>query len=188
MEIITERLRLREFTILDVGSVHEFASDPRVCAFVEWGPNALSDSTAFISDCLAEQLVHPRTTWTLAITQDAQVIGSIALMCGVSDLLEHASDAEIGFVLRTASWGQGYVTEAATALATAAGKKLGITRLLATCRPDNIGSVRVLEKMGLRRIGYLTEHKLIDGVARDSVVFASSLAAVNPAARSIREA
>ena len=188
MEIITERLRLREFTSADVGSVHEFASDPRVCAFVEWGPNALADSAAFISDCLTEQSVHPRTTWTLAVIQDARVIGSIALMYGTSDLLEHPSDAEIGFVLRAESWGQGYITEAATALAAEAGGKLGITRLLATCRPDNFGSVRVLEKLGLRRIGYLSGHKLIDGVARDSVVFARSLASVNPAALSIREA
>jgi ribosomal-protein-alanine N-acetyltransferase len=53
----------------------------------------------------------------------------------------------------------------------------GLTRVLATCRPENLASVRVLEKIGMLQVDYLRGHKHIDGEARDSVVFASCFSA-----------
>jgi ribosomal-protein-alanine N-acetyltransferase len=74
-------------------------------------------------------------------------------------------------VLRAAAWGNGYAAEAAEAMLELAWNGLGISRVLATCRPENLASVRVLEKVGMRRVDYLRGHKNIDGVARDSLLF-----------------
>lgn len=173
MDLNTERLTLRAYLSDDLHDVHEFASDPVVCALSEWGPNSIEESRAFLAECLAEGAQTPRMTWTFAVTRAGKVIGSIALMREKSDLVLHDGDAEIGYVLRQDSWGQGFATEAANAVIRWVRQEPGIARLVATCRPENIGSVRVLEKLGLSPVGYLVGHKMIDGVARDSLLFES---------------
>ena len=173
MDLNTERLTLREYLSTDLKDVHEFASDPVVCAQSEWGPNSIDESQAFLAQCIAEGFQTPRMTWTFAMTRAGKVIGSIALKREESDLVRQTGDAEFGYVLRRDAWGQGLATEAAGAVLRWARQELGITRLIATCRPENIGSVRVLEKLGLSQIGYLVGDKIIDGVARDSLLFES---------------
>lgn len=173
MDLSTERLVLREYLPRDLNDVHEFASDPLVCALSEWGPHSIQESGAFLAQCFAESTQTPRMTWTFAITCAGKVIGSIALMREKSDLVRREEEAEIGYVLRRDMWGRGFATEAAGAVMRWAYQEQGISRLVATCRPENGASVRVLEKLGLRQIGYLVGDKIIDGVARDSLLFGS---------------
>lgn len=173
MEIATKRLVLREFTAVDLDAVHAYAADPAVCAMVEWGPNTREETAAFLRQCRDERLARPRVTVTLAVTLDSVVIGSVALMAAGSDLVRGPGEAEIGYVLRADAWGHGYAAEAAAAVLELARNACGTTRVLATCRPENLASVRVLEKIGMHQIDYLQGHKLIEGEARDSVVFAS---------------
>lgn len=52
---------------------------------------------------------------------------------------------------RPAHQGRGYATEAALALLAHAFGTLGLHRIVATCQPQNTPSVRVMEKLGLRR-------------------------------------
>ena len=172
LEISTKRLVLREFTAGDLAAVHAYAADPAVCAFVEWGPNSPDETAAFLRQCREERPARPRQTVTLAVTRHSIVIGSIALMLAESDLVRGPGEAEMGYVLRADTWAQGYAAEAATAMLELARNAFGVTRVLATCRPENLASVRVLEKIGMHQIDYLRGHKLIDGEARDSVVFA----------------
>ncbi|MFF5794341.1 GNAT family N-acetyltransferase [Paeniglutamicibacter sp. NPDC012692] len=175
MDISTERLALREYAQTDHDAVHAFASDPRVCGFVEWGPNTPEDTRAFLRACLDEQNAAPRRTFSMAITVGGRVTGSIALMLGASDVAPEESTAEIGYVLAADAWGNGYATEAAVAMLDFARDTLGMRRAVATCRPQNAGSIRVLEKAGMSRSGFLPGHKVIDGVAHDSLLFAIDL-------------
>ena len=46
-------------------------------------------------------------------------------------------------------WGQGYATEAARAILDFGFADLGLRRIYATCRPENVGSSRVVEKIGM---------------------------------------
>ncbi|MFI8414004.1 GNAT family N-acetyltransferase [Paeniglutamicibacter gangotriensis] len=184
MEISTRRLLLREYDPGDLDAVQGFASDPVVCAFAEWGPNTPQETAAFLDECSAQQRAVPRETWTLAVAMDGSVIGSVALMTGTLDLVRGPGEAEIGYVLRRDAWGNGYAAEAAEALLAWAGSHLGITRVVATCRPENTGSVRVLEKIGMQQVDYLREHKRIDGQAQDSLVFARLLPVGDPAGSS----
>jgi len=49
-----------------------------------------------------------------------------------------------------AYWGKGYAYEAANAILNFAKADLGLKRILATTRPENIASQKLLEKLGLR--------------------------------------
>ena len=59
--------------------------------------------------------------------------------------------ADFGYVLGEPSWGRGFATEAAKAVADWTVGQPSIFRLWATCHPDNLASARVLTKAGLVR-------------------------------------
>jgi RimJ/RimL family protein N-acetyltransferase len=49
----------------------------------------------------------------------------------------------------------------------------GLHRVTATCDPENAGSIRVLEKIGMHREGHLHDHYLIRGEWRDRLLYAA---------------
>lgn len=170
MILRTERLQLRDFADTDEESVHAFAGDPIVSRYTEWGPNSVEDSRAFVRDCVAQAGSPTRSAFNLAaVTADTgRLIGSVAVW--VENATHHRG--EIGFVFHPDVWGQGYATEAATALIRFGFGHLGLQRIAATCHPDNIGSARTLEKAGLRLEGRLRHHMFVRGTWRDSLLYA----------------
>ena len=59
---------------------------------------------------------------------------------------------ELGWILNKLYWRQGYTLEAAKALMEYANMKLGVTKFCAHCDTENIGSYRVMEALGMRRV------------------------------------
>jgi len=76
-------------------------------------------------------------------------------LIGVSDLFKRGEDTlwEIGYWIGRPYWGQGFMTEACTALLTEADATLGAQDRVAGVFTDNPGSARVLEKLGFEREG-----------------------------------
>ena len=174
MDLRTERLILREYRTTDFDAVHAFASDPKVATFVEWGPNQPDDTRAFLEACAADQVARPRTRYTLAVTEPGGApFGSVGLET------RGAHHADMGYVIRREQWGHGFASEAAAAILRFGFSKLGLHRIQATCRPENLASIRVLEKVGMIREGYLHDHLLIRGRWHDSLLYAS-IATSNP--------
>jgi RimJ/RimL family protein N-acetyltransferase len=60
---------------------------------------------------------------------------------------------EIGWRLVRSAWGHGYAPEAAAAILHHALHSLGLSRVIATIRPENQQSFRVAEKIGMACIG-----------------------------------
>ncbi len=170
MELVTPRLLLREYATSDFDAVQRFASDPAVATFVAWGPNSPEDTEAFLVECAAEQARSPRTSYTFAVTDaGSEPFGSVGLYLG-----EGARDAELGFVIRPDRWGSGYATESAQAVLQYGFERRGLHRIWATCRPENRASAAVLERIGMRRERRLTDHVLIRGRWRDSLLYAAT--------------
>lgn len=73
---------------------------------------------------------------------------------GVSGLLEcyylNQKDWELGFILKEAFWGKGLATEIGNFWVQYAQNQLHLSRILATVRPDNHASKRVLQKLGMQ--------------------------------------
>ena len=66
---------------------------------------------------------------------------------------------EIGWMVHKAYRGKGYASEAARALITYGFLTLGLHRIIATCDPRNMPSIRIMEKLGMRR-----EAEFVDSV------------------------
>ena len=157
------RLALASFAEADFDAVHAFASDPVVCQFTTWGPNTEQETRAFIA-----QATMPTTDgYLLAVMLGGVVIGSAAVWTTTTDDLA----GEIGYAIRSDYWGRGYGTEVATMLVRLGFERLGLERVAATCAPDNVGSVRVLERAGLRQEGMIRGHVRLRGTRRDSLLF-----------------
>lgn len=84
----------------------------------------------------------------LIIERAAQtIVGDIGLIQKADDVWE------IGYALLPAYRRQGYTFEAASALVDWARQQPGEHRITAECAEDNLGSVRILEKLGMQRVG-----------------------------------
>jgi len=65
----------------------------------------------------------------------------------------------------------GFMTKSVRLLSDFAFRTLGLERLEAACLPENVASIRVLEKAGFRREGYARAYLAIAGRRRDHLLF-----------------
>jgi RimJ/RimL family protein N-acetyltransferase len=167
----TERSRLRDFTPADFEALHDFVSRPVVCRYTDWGPNQPADTRAFVAEAAAGGHRDPREDYTLAVVRqaDSRLVGSAALW---RESRQHARGG-LGFVFHPEVWGQGFATETAELLLQVGFDRLGLQRVEATRRPDNVASRRALEKAGFQVEGLLRSHVVVHGTRQDSLVLSA---------------
>ena len=163
----SERLILREFREDDFEAVHAYASDLEVVRHMTWGPNSEAETREFLKRNQSHAEVDPRVDYGLAVIRQVsgELIGGIGL---------HAdgSNAMLGYCYARSAWGQGYATEAARLLMDFGFVSLGVHRIWAGCDSENAGSIRVLQKLGMRQEGHFRHECQIRGEWRDTLLFA----------------
>jgi RimJ/RimL family protein N-acetyltransferase len=166
----TERLVLRELTADDEADVHEYASDPEVSRFEGWGPNTPGISHAVVESWLKQQEQWPREEVNLAVELkfEQKLIGVVTLRTKH----DGSRTADFGFAFNRRYWNQGYATEAARAVIDATFRILDIHRVWAGCDTRNVGSYRVMEKLGMRREAHFLKDIWQKGEWRDSYRYA----------------
>jgi RimJ/RimL family protein N-acetyltransferase len=168
--IETKRLLLRDLKETDVRVVHDYASDPEVVRYMDWGPNNREETKTFIRRALDAQKEKPRYHYTLAITlkTDQKLIGS----CGAHVSNPDNREGWIGYCLNRQFWGKGYATEPAKVLVKFGLEELFLHRVFATCYPANTASANVLEKSGMKLEGHIRGHKWVKGKWHSSLLYA----------------
>ncbi|KGE16834.1 GNAT family N-acetyltransferase [Paenibacillus wynnii] len=160
----TERLIIREFVTEDIKSVHVYTSDPLVVEHMIWGPSSEEETRDFINLTMEMQKQEPRQGFEFAVVLKAtnQLIGG----CGIH--VSGVGQGELGYCYNRLYWGQGFATEAARVLLEFGFQNLGLHRIYATCRPNNIGSAKVMQKIGMEYEGHFREHMWHKGKWNDS--------------------
>ncbi|QQE81396.1 GNAT family N-acetyltransferase [Alicyclobacillus sp. SO9] len=167
MRIETNRLIIREFIEADWEQVQAYASDAELVQFMEWGPNSEAATQEYIDRMLVSQKQTPRVTYEFAITLKAN-----GLLIGGSGLhIEEYQQASLGYCFNRAFWGQGFATESAHALCEFGFSRLNLHRIYATCRPENVTSARIMEKLGMTKEGVLREHMFWKGKWQSSFIY-----------------
>ena len=145
--IDTQRLRLRPPRPSDVDAIFEYASDPEVTRYMDWKSlSRPAEAEVFRARTARSWERGDEFTWIITKPGDDRAIGGISL--GARD-----EDADFGYVLNRREWGRGYGTEAARAIVDWACGKRAVPRIWATCDVENVRSIRVIEKAGLKREG-----------------------------------
>jgi ribosomal-protein-alanine N-acetyltransferase len=168
--IVTERLRLREFSCEDEEDIHEYAGDPKVSIYTDWGPSTSVQTRDHLTMVLRQQLHWPRSDVSLAVElrAEAKVIGSASLW--LSD--EANRTASFGYVFSRRHWNNGYATEASLALLRVAFNALKLHRVFATCDVRNVASWHVMERLGMRREAEFRKDVFQKGEWRNSYLYA----------------
>ena len=150
----TPRLILREMTEADVPAVHTWAGKLENVTYMYFGgPNTLEQTQWFVSNCINAAKAEPRTNFDFLIQlkSTGQVIGS----GGIYRKMDHHNRrficAEIGWILHMDHWKQGYGSEFCAELLRFGFDELELNRIYANCDAENVGSVRVMERNGMRR-------------------------------------
>lgn len=171
MEITSERLLLRDFTPDDLAAIFALEAEPALHQYRGGGQPTEEETRAFFQRTQDWQTLDPRPVYALAIVLpvDGSLIGAVFLTITNREL----GQAELGYRLSSRAWGQGYATEASQALVGFGFARLGLHRIFAMCHPDNTGSQRVMQKVGMQYEGHLREDfRNRDGSWRDSLLYA----------------
>jgi RimJ/RimL family protein N-acetyltransferase len=170
MQLLTERLVLREFEERDAADTNEYERDPEVVRYQSNGVRTLEESLEYIRMSMATAREVPRRTFDLAVIlrEGGRLIGRVGLQVGSPETRE----GTLWYVLHPAFWGHGYTVEACHMLLAFGYGKLGLHRVYVDCDPANTASLRVAEKLGMRREAHFVENAWIKDAWVDSVICA----------------
>ena len=143
----TDRLILRQFTTDDAEFILELVNEPSFIQNIgDRGIRTLEDARSYILRvAVASYEKNGFGLYLVRLKESGQAIG----MCGLikRDGLE---DVDIGYAFLPKFWSKGYALEAALAVRDYGRDVIGLKRLVAITDPENQGSIRLLEKIGLK--------------------------------------
>ena len=158
----TDRLVLRRFERSDVENLWTLYGDPAVMRFICLPTISRSEfETRVVPELLAEYERYQHFGYWAAETTSGEFVGRVGLhpSTPTDDGLwehttsDHTSLVTLGYRIRRAAWGNGYATEAGRALVRRAFTDLGAAEIRATTMAVNVGSRRVLAKLGFQHVG-----------------------------------
>jgi [ribosomal protein S5]-alanine N-acetyltransferase len=145
--IETERLTLREISEADAAFILELLNDPDFKRNIaDRGVRTIEAARLYIFEKFVESRRRQGFGFWLVETRESQEAAGI---CGLVER-ETLPGIDVGYAFLPQFRSKGYAYEAAAATAGYARDALGLRRLYGVVNPDNAGSIRVLEKLGMR--------------------------------------
>jgi [ribosomal protein S5]-alanine N-acetyltransferase len=146
-ELETPRLSLRRLTVDDAPFVVALYNEPSFLENIgDRGVRNVEDAQRFLRDGpLAMYERHGFGLWHVSRGSDGVGIG----LCGLLKR-DTLADVDIGYAFFPQFWGQGYAFEAVSATLRHAARAFSLRRVIAVVSSGNTGSIRVLEKAGMR--------------------------------------
>ena len=141
----TNRLILREMNLDDAKSCYELNLNPNVIRYT--GDSAfknVEEAREFLKN-YQDYKLNGFGRWAVIEKTEARFIG----WCGLK-FDEVKNETDIGFRLFEEEWNKGYATESASACLQYGFKNLNLKRIVGRAMKENIGSIKVLEKIGLK--------------------------------------
>ena len=169
MKFVTARLQLREFIFTDLDALTTYSIPAEMRRYEKGMPDRES-ARVFLERIIQKAAEKPRTHFCLAITVPPvhKVIGHISLNSQNPEIKEW----EIGWSIRYEDWGKGYASEAAHRMLEYAFNQLSAHRVVAFCHTENTASVKVMEKIGMKKEGHLRKTRWFNDSWADEYVYA----------------
>jgi RimJ/RimL family protein N-acetyltransferase len=168
----SSRLQIRAALWGDGAAVNEAVQESaaELRPWMPWAQHdpSVEESEVSIRKSRLEFLERRDIRLLLVNKQTGQLVGS----SGLHRIDWQVRKFEIGYWVRTSCAGQGYITEAVTAIADFAVQELQANRLEIRCDSRNTQSARVAERTGFTLEGILRNDKLdVHGVLRDTMIY-----------------
>jgi ribosomal-protein-alanine N-acetyltransferase len=150
----TKRLLLRQLQPEDAPEIFKLRSDEKVSALIDRPiATSIDDALQFIDKIIASQNTHEGILWAITLKGDPKLIGTIVYW----NIVKQKDEAEVGYELLPAYYGQGIMQEALLKVIEFGFKTLGLKTIVADPKAINERSVRLLEKCAFQKMG-VTEH------------------------------
>jgi RimJ/RimL family protein N-acetyltransferase len=150
MILYTERLKLQFVKENDIDDIHRLHSLPETNRYNTLGKPKDKDETIDLINFWIEENARSKSSklvFAIHLNESNQFIGLIGINFGK----EHYKNAEIWFKFDVKYWNQGFATETVHAILDFGFNTCKLHRIEAGCAIDNIGSYKVLEKVGMLR-------------------------------------
>jgi RimJ/RimL family protein N-acetyltransferase len=149
LPIFTKRLVMRAYDADDLQQLHAVLYSDEAAMRLLGGPRDLAGTRAALERTMNQQEAAGFSFWPVFERESGLLVGE----AGLFPLAPDGPDVALGYALGSAFWGKGYATEAATAVLVEAFGPLDLDHVVAITREANIGSRRVLTKLGFRMEG-----------------------------------
>ncbi|MEO8385718.1 MAG: GNAT family N-acetyltransferase [Betaproteobacteria bacterium] len=164
----TPRLVLRPLREADASALFAIFSDPRVARYLS-RPAWPTISTAH--ERIARDIDALAACRYLCLGLERKEDQALIGECSLFNLFPQCRRAEMGYSLGADCWGQGYMTEALTALLDFGFSQLALNRVEADIDPRNELSAKSLERLGFKKEGHLRERWIVAGEVSDSGLY-----------------
>lgn len=143
----TNRLVLRRLALEDADFILRLLNEPSFLRFIgDKGVRTIEDARKYILEGPVGSYERFGFGLYLVELKETQIpIG----MCGLIKR-ESLDDVDVGFAFLPEFWLRGYAFESASAVLIHGRNDFDLNRIVAITNPDNVGSIKVLEKLGLR--------------------------------------
>jgi [ribosomal protein S5]-alanine N-acetyltransferase len=152
----TSRLVFRTWRGSDAEAYVELYREPEMFRWLGDGKGTPPTDLDRVRRRLREAEDHgasPLGLWATVEKESGRIIGN----CGLLETAE-SGGTEVVYHIGKPDWGRGFATEASRGCVEYGLGPLGLPRLVALVYPQNLASVRVLEKIGMRRVGERAAH------------------------------
>jgi len=147
MDLASDRIAIRPWTLDDVDALHAILSDPITMSF--WpAPFTREQTNAWIERSIQHYEVNGYSRCALIYRADGLLIGDIGLLRTVITGLDVV---DLGYIVDRRWWGQGIATEGAIMTRDSA-FAAGLGSLHANMATNHLASRRVAAKIGMREV------------------------------------
>lgn len=144
----TERCYLRELSVDDAQSFYDLNADPEVVKYTGDKPfQNVFEAKSFLENYNQYEL-YGYGRWAVISKSDNEFLG----WCGLR-FMPDLDGVDLGYRFFRKYWNQGYATETAKACVEYGFNNLKLTKIVGRSMEDNVGSVKVLEKVGMTFVG-----------------------------------
>ena len=167
----TERLTLRPFAPADFDDLYAIRSRPDVTRYLYDEPESPAQVRDVLNRKIGESTLDDAgqgISLAVVLPRMDCVIGEVHLQW----LNREHRQGEIGFVINPDHHGNGFATEAADVALRLGFDGLGLHRIIGRLDGRNLGSARVLEKLGMRCEAHFVHDEFFKGEWSDQLVYA----------------
>lgn len=149
----TERLILRELMPADAEGMFDMNSDPDVHRYLGNKPvKSIEQSIAEIEFIRKQYVENGIGRWAVIEKTSGNFLGWSGLKLITETTNNHINYYDLGYRFSKRFWGKGYATETAIAVIHYGFTELKLNEIIGIADINNLGSIHVLEKVGLKRV------------------------------------
>ncbi len=167
-QLESKKLLYRNFNLEDSDEIFLIRSNDKVMTYLDTAKhNSVEDSKKMIEAVIESYKNKTGINWAIIKKESKAFVGYF----GFWRIIAEHCRAEIGYALKPEFWGQGIMAETLNTMIEFGFNVLKLHSIEANVNPENLASIKVLEKAGFKKEAYFRENFLFENRFLDSVIY-----------------